>query len=80
MRLFLATASLDDIRWATTAGLIDGIVATPTVVASELPNADVREVVAEIARATRLTLCASVPAVGRSIIATMRASVDLPQP
>ena len=68
MRLFLATASLDDIRWATAAGLIDGIVATPTIVASELPNADLREVVAEIARATRLPLCASVPAVGAADI------------
>ena len=35
MRLFLATTSLDDIRWATDAGLIDGIVATPTIIAAE---------------------------------------------
>ncbi len=64
MRIYLATASLDDIRWATNLGLIDGVVATPTVIASELPNADVREVVAEIAAATRLPLCASVHAIG----------------
>lgn len=63
MRLFLATTSLDDIRWATDAGLIDGVVATPTVIAAESPQADAREVLADIARATRLPICASVPAV-----------------
>ena len=64
MKIFLATASLDEIRWATAAGLIDGIVATPTVIQSELPGADAREVLTEIARATSLPLCASVPAIG----------------
>ena len=68
MRLFLATTSLDDIRWATSAALIYGIVATPTVIASEVPNADPREIVTEIARATRLPVCASVPAVGAAEI------------
>ena len=68
MRIFLATTSLDDIRWATDAGLIDGIVATPTVIASDSPQAEAREVIAEIARATRLPICASVPAVGASDI------------
>ena len=42
MRIFLATTSLDDIRWAADAALIDGVVATPTVIASELPHADAR--------------------------------------
>jgi len=68
MRIFLATASLDDIRWATSAGLIDGVVATPTVIASELPGADQREVLGDIARATTLPICASVPAIGASDI------------
>jgi len=63
MRLFLATSSLDDIRWGVDAGLIDGVVATPTVIATEAPQADTREVVAEILRAIRLPVCASVPAV-----------------
>ena len=63
MRLFLATTSLDDIRWATEAGLIDGIVATPTIIAAESPQADAKEVLAELARASRLPICASVPAV-----------------
>lgn len=68
MRIFLATASLDDIRWATTAGLIDGVVATPTVIASELPGADQREVLADIAGATSLPICASVGAIGAADI------------
>ncbi|HLA90301.1 MAG TPA: transaldolase family protein [Gemmatimonadaceae bacterium] len=68
MRIFLATTSLDDIRWASDAALIDGVVATPTIIASELPNADARDVIAEIARATRLDVCASVPAVGAADI------------
>ncbi len=68
MRIFLATTSLDEIRWATAASLIDGVVATPTIIASELPTADAREVVAEIAKATKLPICASVPAIGASDI------------
>ena len=68
MRILLATTSLDDIRWATAASLIDGVVATPTIIATELPTADAREVVTEIARATKLPVCASVPAIGASDI------------
>ena len=68
MRIFLATTSLDDIRWAADAALIDGVVATPTIIASELPHADAREVVTDIARATKLPVCASVPAIGAAEI------------
>jgi transaldolase len=68
MRIFLATTSLDDIRWAIGASLVDGVVATPTIIAAELPTADAREVVTEIARATKLPVCASVPAIGANEI------------
>jgi transaldolase len=68
MRIFLATTSLDEIRWATAASLIDGVVATPTIIATELPTADARDVVTEIARATKLPVCASVPAIGATDI------------
>lgn len=68
MRIFLATTSLDDIRWASDGGLIDGIVATPTIIAQEAPQADARDVIADIARATRLPICASVAAVGANEI------------
>lgn len=75
MRVFLATTSLDDIRWASDAGLIDGVVATPTVIAAESPAADAREVLAEVAKATRLPICASVPAVSAADI--VRGARDL---
>jgi transaldolase len=68
MRIFLATTSIDDIRWAIGASLVDGVVATPTIIAAELPTADAREVVTEIARATKLPVCASVPAIGANDI------------
>ncbi len=68
MRIFLATTSLDDIKWATAASLIDGVVATPTIIATELPTADAREVVVEISKATKLPVCASVPAIGAADI------------
>ena len=68
MRIFLATTSLDEIRWATAASLIDGVVATPTIIATELPTADARDVITEIARATKLPVCASVPAIGATDI------------
>ncbi len=68
MRIFLATTSLDEIRWATGASLIDGVVATPTIIATELPTADARDVVTELARGTKLPVCASVPAIGANEI------------
>lgn len=68
MRLFVATTSLDDIRWATDAGLIDGIVATPNVIAAEAPQADARELVSELVRETRLPICASIGAIGAADI------------
>ena len=57
MRIFLATTSLDDIRWATDAGLIDGIVATPTIIASESPQGDAREVLTDIAKSRMNSPC-----------------------
>jgi transaldolase len=61
MRLYLATVAADEIRWASAAGLLDGVVATPAVLAAELPNADPREVLAELAERTALPIFASVP-------------------
>ena len=61
MRLYLATVAADEIRWATAAGLLDGIVATPGVLAAEVPHADPREVLGELAERTSLPIFASVP-------------------
>lgn len=60
MRLYLATVDADEITWAEEAGLLDGIVATPAVLAAELPHADPREVLAELAERTRRPVFASV--------------------
>lgn len=62
MRLYLATVAADDIDWAADAGLLDGIVATPAVLSSELPHADPREILAELAERTSLPIFASVGA------------------
>lgn len=64
MRVYLATAALDEIVGPERAGLIDGIVATPAVLAAEMPHADPREVIAELASRTGLTIFASAPAIG----------------
>lgn len=65
MRLYHASVTLDEIRWAFAAGLIDGIVATPAVIAAQLPNADPRELVQELSAAVPLPVIASVRAINR---------------
>ena len=65
MRIFHASVALDEVRWAFAAGLIDGIVATPAVIASQMPNADPRELVQELSSAVPLPLIASARAVNR---------------
>ena len=69
MRFYLATVSADDLRWATDAGLCDGVVATPAVLAAELPQADPREVLAELAERTTVPIFASVPSLEAAEIA-----------
>ena len=60
MRLYLATVNHKDIRWAESAGLLDGIVATPAVIAGELPQADPREILSELAEESTRPVFASV--------------------
>jgi len=62
MRLYLATVSPDAIRWALQSGVIDGIVATPRVLADEVPHADPLEILGELAPLTTLPIFASVGA------------------
>jgi transaldolase len=69
MRLYLATLAAEEIRWATAAGLIDGIVATPAILSAELPHADPREVLAELVERTALPIFASVPSLDAAEIA-----------
>ena len=60
MRIYLATVAADEIRWAADAGLLDGIVATPAVLAAEVPHADPREMLAELAERDQVPIFASV--------------------
>lgn len=64
MKILLATAALDDIRWAVEHGLADGIFTTPAVLDAEVGHdGDPREQLAEIARISALPLYASVSSV-----------------
>lgn len=62
MRIFLATARLDDIRWAAEHGLADGVLTTPALLDAEA-DGDPRGLLADLARASSLPLCATVGAV-----------------
>ncbi len=76
MRLYLATVAADDIAWAHQAQLLDGIVATPSVLAAELPQADPREVLAELVESGHsLPIFASVPSLDATVI--VRGAKDL---
>jgi transaldolase len=68
MRIYLASVTLDDVRWAFAAGLIDGIVATPAVIAAQLPSADPRELVQELSSVVPLPVIASVSAIDREAL------------
>ncbi|MBI3982132.1 MAG: fructose-6-phosphate aldolase [Gemmatimonadetes bacterium] len=48
MKFFLDTANLADIRWATQAGLIDGITTNPTTLAKFAGDVDPQDVLKEI--------------------------------
>jgi transaldolase len=63
MKIFLASASLDDVRWATSIQLVDGIATTPSLLASANATDDGRDVLGEICRATTVPVCAAVTSV-----------------
>ncbi len=62
MRIFLATARLDDIRWAAEHGLADGVLTTPALL-DAAADGDSRGLLADLWRATNLPVCATVGAV-----------------
>lgn len=68
MRILLATAKLDDIRWATDNGLADGVTTTPSMLADAASEVDAREHLAEICRATGLPVSVSVGAINSADI------------
>jgi len=63
MKIFVATAKLDDVRWAADAAIADGIVTTPMLLATEAGGGDGREVLADICRLAAVPVCASVTAI-----------------
>ena len=48
MKFFLDTAHLGDIRWASQAGLIDGITTNPSLLAKVAGDLDPRDILKEI--------------------------------
>jgi transaldolase len=48
MKLFLDTADLSDIRWASQAGLIDGVTTNPTLLSKHAGDVDPQNVLQEI--------------------------------
>lgn len=51
MKIFLATASLEEIRWAARSGLLDGVLTAPAMLAEERPEGEETEQLLEIVRA-----------------------------
>jgi transaldolase len=68
MRIFIATAKLDDIRWAHTHGLVDGVLTTPSLIASQVHPAGTNELLADICRVATFPVAATVGAVNASDI------------
>ena len=64
MKILLASASLDDIRWATSADLVDAIVTSPTMLSSAGPADDGQGILSEICRTAKVPVCATVSSVG----------------
>ena len=63
MRIFIATAKLDDIRWATGHGLVDGVLTTPSLLTAEVHPAGASELLADICRTAGLPVAVTVGAV-----------------
>ena len=63
MKVLLASASIEEIRWARANGLADGVVTSPALLAHERPEDDEQEVLLEICRAAGTTVVASVRSV-----------------
>ena len=63
MKIYLATASLEQIRWGVSSGLIDGVVTSPAAIAEEAGDTESREVLAEICAIAPFPVFASVESV-----------------
>jgi transaldolase len=63
MKILLDTASLDEVRWATEVGIVDGISTDPTLIAEEDSADEYHELLAELCRLTRGPVLAPVLAI-----------------
>jgi transaldolase len=63
MKIYLASASLDDIGWGTSSDLVDGIVTTPSLLAAASADDDGSDVLSAICRAVSVPICATVTSV-----------------
>ena len=63
MKTLLDTASLDEVRWATDVGIVDGISTDPTLIAEENSADEYHELLAELCRLTRGPVLAPVLAI-----------------
>lgn len=63
MKIFIDTARLDDVRWATEVGIVDGISTDPTLIAEENSIDEYHELLAELCRHTRGPVMAPVLAI-----------------
>src|SRR6476646_6863849 len=66
MKIFVATAKLDDIRWAHSHGLVDGVLTTPTLLTGEVHPAGANDLLAEICRIAAFPVAATGGAVNAS--------------
>lgn len=63
MKILLDTASLDEVRWATEVGIVDGISTDPTLIAEEDSADEYHELLSELCRLTRGPVLAPVLAI-----------------
>lgn len=61
MKIFLASADLDDIAWASASGFLDGVLTTPALLREQ--DLDERDRLAEICRVVDVPVCVTVHAV-----------------
>ena len=63
MKILLDTASLEEVRWATEVGIIDGVTTDPTLITEEESADEYHELLAELCRLTRGPVFAPVLAI-----------------
>ena len=68
MRILIATAKLDDIRWAHSHGLIDGVLTTPSLLTAQVHPAGANDLLADICRVATFPVAITVGAVNATDI------------